>query len=140
MNDEAIQRELTRISGLIDSGEFIRELARVTEWGGADVIITSEPAIDDLPQRLVIGFSEGEPDASITGDFRIVTEHAKSLSWLFCELRDAFGARINFKNKYDFYGRLARRASSYLDSKIDGASSAKDLLTAVLNEAQRFLD
>ncbi|MDQ6630531.1 MAG: hypothetical protein M3Y82_02100 [Verrucomicrobiota bacterium] len=139
MSDQKIHEELNRIAELIESSQFIHQLGRIKEWGGADVIITSKPEISELSQKLVIGYVEGNPGAFIAGDFRIVTEHAKSLSWLFYQLRDAFVSRIDFENKYDFYGKLARRAASHLDSKIDGASSAQGLLLAVLDEARKFL-
>lgn len=139
MSDQEIHDELARIGRNIGSGEFVQQLDDVKEWSGADVIITSKPEIGDLPQRLVVGYIEGEPGVFVAGDFRIVTEHARALSWLFYQLRDAFASRINFANKYEFYGRLARRASSYLDGKIDGTSSAQGLLAAVLDEARKFL-
>ena len=137
--DENIRDELARLERTIQSGQFVHELENVQEWTGADVIITSKPEIGDLPQKYVVGFQGGNPGMFIAGDFRIVTEHAKSLSWLFCQLRDAFASRIDYANKYDFYGRLAHRAAGYLDGKMDGTTTAKGLLSSVLDEARTFL-
>lgn len=139
MSDQGIHDELARIGRQIESGEFVQQLRLVREWVGADVIITSKPEIGDLPQRMVVGYFESEPGVFVAGDFRIVTEHARALSWLFYQLGDAFVPQIDFTNKYDFYRRLARRASSYLDAKIDGTSSAQQLLAAVLDESRKFL-
>ena len=92
------------------------------EWGGADVVISSNP-----PKRKEESFY---PDPRY-----VVTKHALELSWLFERLRDAFYAenRLDSCSKIEFFGRLANAANKTLRGSTN--LTAHQLCTDVLNEA-----
>lgn len=82
---------------------------------GADVIITHASA-------------SIEPD----GDYIVVkTAHARRLSALIFTLKDIFSTKIDYLNKYAFYGRLAEAANKYLKENPDD----EGILLATLDEA-----
>lgn len=82
---------------------------------GADVIITH--ASDPI-----------EPD---DGDIVVKTAHAHRLSALIFTLKDIFSTKIDYLNKYAFYGRLAEAANKYLKENPDD----EGILLATLDEA-----
>jgi len=92
------------------------------EWGGADVVITSQ-----APEPEAGGFYS-EP-------LYVVTPHALELSWLFEQLRDAFYAedRLDSFTKLAFFEGLARAANARLEKEPDATAHA--LSAAVLAEA-----
>ena len=117
--------ELTRLGGVLESASLPRADRC---WGGADVIISEEPAHEPVPNSFY-------PEARY-----VVTAHAHELSWLFVELRDAFYAEelIDGCSKIEFFGRLANAANRCLHSSPD--ASAKLLCEAVLHEAFAILE
>jgi hypothetical protein len=95
------------------------------EWGGAGVCLTSDLA--------------REPnDAREDGHLLVQTRHAKPLTWLFFELRDAFGGWLAAGNQDGFFGVLARVALDHLAAHHPEPADAKPLLRAVLDEAFRW--
>jgi hypothetical protein len=110
----------------------------VREWGGADVVISStlnqstKKWLENQP--LVLSLQSTEPRRRA-----VITKHAKELSWLFCELRDLFSARVDYISKYDFYGLLAQSAIDYL-ARNEAATDPKGLLLAVLDSSRKFFE
>lgn len=98
----------------------------IQEWGGADVMITAH-----APQSRGGGFY-AEPRY-------VVTPHAKSLSKLFYDLRDAFGGLLDGCSKIEFYGRLALAALNYQEDLRGKPEDSAELLKAVLHEAFAML-
>jgi hypothetical protein len=98
------------------------------EWGGADVVIYAKPP----PKKPSKRGAYPEPRT-------VVTPHSRHLTWLFYELRDAFGDLLDHLTKIEFYGRLANAALRY-QSRCSGPEVRKDLLLAVLHEAFAMLD
>lgn len=68
----------------------------------------------------------------------VVTEHARALSWLFTELREAFGARLDASNKYEFFASLVQAANRHL-AACPGCD-ATSLLSATASAAYGWLD
>jgi hypothetical protein len=95
------------------------------EWGGAGVCLTSD--------------SPREPNDVREDDHLLVrTRHAKPLTWLFFELRDAFGGWLAAGNREGFFGALAQEALQHLAAHQPEPDEAKPLLRAVLDEAFRW--
>ena len=63
------------------------------------------------------------------------TRHSENLTWLFLELRDAFGDAVTFNNKFGFYGALASAAVDHLSAHQPEQSDPRPLLRAVLAKA-----
>lgn len=55
------------------------------EWGGAGIIVTSEK------------------DDKRKADIKIITKHAKHISFLLYQLKDIFKKYIDYSNKREFY-------------------------------------
>jgi hypothetical protein len=99
--------------------------AVMPEWGGAGVCLTC-----DLTR---------EPKDFPDGHHLLVrTRHARPLTWLFFELRDAFGGWLNAGNKEGFFGSLAQVALKHLAANQPESDDAKPLLKGVLAEAGRW--
>ncbi len=99
--------------------------ALMPEWGGAGVCLTSD-------------FTKG-PNDFREGCLPLVhTRHARPLTWLFFELRDAFGGWLDAVNKEGFFGALAQVALHHLAENQPEPDDAKPLLKAVLAEAGRW--
>jgi gamma-glutamylcyclotransferase (GGCT)/AIG2-like uncharacterized protein YtfP len=96
------------------------------EWRGADVRITSD-------------FGPEAPKSFMDHDLIVRTYHAATLTWLFLELRDAFGDFLDAGNKYGFYGSLARAALDHLAAHQPESDDPRPLLRAVLVVAERHL-
>jgi hypothetical protein len=84
------------------------------------------------------------PKRSTRDDFypeprTVVTPHSRHLTWLFYQLRDAFGDILDYMTKYEFYGRLANAALRY-QSRCTGPEVRTQLLLAVLHEAFAMLE
>jgi len=129
MNQE-ILKKLDELERKIESGEVSKEASTVKEWGGADVIISSQwndnikEWLGDQP--LVVSLQKSEPKRRA-----VITEFAKELSWLFYQLRDTFTGEIDYISKYDFYGLLAQAAIDYLEKNKE-CVNCNQLLTSVL--------
>ncbi len=96
------------------------------EWGGANVVITS--------------LQVNRASSSFYSELRyVVTEDAKELSWLFCQIRDIFSDLYDSTSKLEFFGRLANTSLRYQRMSKDDENQ-RDLLFAVLHEAFAILD
>ena len=117
--------ELRRLEETLAGGSVPRAKR---EWGGADVVISSESP----PPSDGKGFYP-EPR-------HVITTHSRELSWMFERLRDAFYAesRLDGCSKIEFFGRLANAANRCL-SREPGAGAAL-LCAAVLHEAFAIYD
>jgi hypothetical protein len=119
------KKRLHELAAEILSPSYSRDRS-VQEWGGADVMITSH-----APQAAGGGFYP-EPR-------HVVTPHAKPLSKLFYNLRDAFGGLLDSCSKIEFYGRLALAALNYQEDLRGKPENTVELLKAVLHEAFAML-
>lgn len=95
------------------------------EWRGADTRITSD-------------FARKPGDMLEEHDLVVRTLHAKSLTWLFFELRDAFNPWLDASNKYGFFGALAQTAQQHLAQHQPESTDHRPLLKAVLATALRY--
>ena len=113
-----------------------QSVVSIRNWGGADVCISKEKTkqltswIARQPEK-IYNLDFEAPDFVEDKRRLIITPHVKELSWLFCELRDAFGDYIDFRTKFQFYGLLAQSANNKL--KESPNCSCKELLNYVLN-------
>ncbi len=134
--NETIAKQLDELQRKIEAGDFIRDAQTVSEWGGADVIISSRLSQDVEKWlgdgHLVISLQDTEPRRRA-----VITACSKELSWLFYRLRDIFVGTIDFMSKYDFYGRLAQSAIDYIEANKE-CSECTHLLKTVLDEAKRM--
>jgi hypothetical protein len=120
----AVGRRLVRLARRIRNGK-IPTATRL--WGGAHVVI-SEAAPE-------VSASSWEPEHR-----HVVTEFGLELSWLFDQLRNAFGPTIGGPGKFEFYGRLANAANAYLNAVHSKEQTARDLAMSSLLEAFVMLD
>lgn len=113
---------LDALRSQIQSGGYKRRIGSVSNWGGADLIVTPvEIDRESLPGKVIV-----------------VTAFTKELSWLINELRDICASFIDYFSKYRFYPRLGERANAFLSTHKSLADST-DLLLAVLDEAAVFV-
>lgn len=119
---------LDRLHSDVETRRYEDDIAETSRrgWGGADVVITSEP-----PARGEGAFY-AEPRA-------VVTPHAAELAWLFDRLGPAFRGLIDSATKIEFYGRLANAAISFQKKSTAEEVRAPQLLGAVLDEARAML-
>ena len=103
-------------------------IGRAKLWGGADVVVCADPP----PPRATPGFY---PDPQF-----VVTPYAAELSWLFVQLRDAFVGAIDYRSKYEFYGRLAGAAERYSAETPSASKSVVGMLSDVVAEARRMAE
>ncbi|MEO9264174.1 MAG: hypothetical protein ABI282_08770 [Candidatus Baltobacteraceae bacterium] len=68
----------------------------------------------------------------------IVTPHALEVSWLFNNLRDAFGDLVDGCSKFELYGRFEISANAAIRRHRD--VSAVVVCAAILDEADGILD
>lgn len=87
-------KSIDEISQLIYKPNFHNSYKNIREWGGAGVIITSQP----LPYP--------------TDKIVIVTSHASALSWLFKRI-GKYTVLPEYVYKYELYGNLAKSAIRY---------------------------
>ena len=136
--DQEIAKKLDELQRKIESGDFADEARSVEEWGGADVIISSQ--LNDRikewqgDNHLIISFQETEPRRRA-----VITEYSKELSWLFYKLGGVFAEEIDYVSKYDFYGLLAQSALDHLDGHKKNVKCNR-LLNAVLDTARSFYE
>ena len=102
-------------------------------WGGADVIVCTEKT-DELDRwysesRLVIDLNAGPQ----LGRQLVISSQAAAISTLFEKLATIFHDRIDYVNKYRFYGRLAQAANAQLKIADD-----RTVLLAIVDEAKRL--
>lgn len=117
----------------VNNNKFLK----VSEWGGADVIICNKPTpsqkswLGDQP-GVVISFQNTGPRRRL-----VITKHSEELSWLFDQLRDIFQGRIDSGSKYDFFDSLAQAATDCLEES-KGEVECKILLTKVIDAAKKY--
>lgn len=112
MPSTKLYQSLSVLQEQIEFPNFPVRLQGVSNWGGADVIITDKP----LPRR--------------TSKTVFVTRHAKPLSWLFCQLRD-YTLLTELIEKHELYGSLAMAAYQYQDKHPIEQDNPQGLLIAV---------
>ena len=130
-----LTKELERVENKIKNKEY-QNIESIDDWGGANVCISKEKTKD------LTSWIANQPEEIYNLDFEapdfvedkrriVITSHVKELSWLFCELRDAFYDYIDFRTKFQFYGLLAQSANNKL--KESPNCNCQDLLNHVLN-------
>ncbi len=95
----------------------------IAEWRGADVIVSSD-------------FTWEPGNWADQHALLVRSWHALPVTWLFFELRDAFGSQLNAGNKYDFYASLGEAALKHLAANQPEAEDHRPLLKTIL--AQGF--
>ena len=127
---DAIEQQLIKLGTLLPraaSGELRhRQQATMREWQGADVRITSD-------------FTLELTNMCDAHDLLVRTRHAEALTWLVLEIRDTFSDRLDYANKYGFYGALAQAAMKHLAGHQPETDDAVPLLKAVLKRAFQWL-
>jgi hypothetical protein len=124
---QAIEIIASRIIRAADATPFHLQQREMPEWQGAGVKIRSS----ETPV--------GSPTAIQHNDQpTLLTRHAFALTWLLLELRDAFGEKIDFSNKYEFYGELEEVARRHLSTYQPEPSDPRPLLFSVFAEALRW--
>ena len=98
------------------------EQETMPEWQGAEVWIMSDP-------------EHRPPSELMYHVHQIRTRHARVLTWLFLELRDAFGGWIDFSNKRQFYLELASAAGLHWASDQPESADPRPMLKAVVGRA-----
>lgn len=89
-------------------------------FGGAGICITNQKPI--------------EKESFYPSPTYVITEHAEELSWLIFKLKDIFKEKIDYLNKYSFYGRIAERANNAINN--NPTIEMQDLLLQVIDEAK----
>lgn len=87
-------------------------------FAGADIIVSNSltPEIN----RWLDGKELTEASSpNATGKSVVITKHARELSWLIYELKKLYSDEIDYLNKYEFYGNIARIANEYLMNNCD---------------------
>lgn len=92
------------------------------EWRGAGVRVACRPPEDRC------NFWDAD-------ELLVLTPHSRALTCLLLEVRDAFGDRVDWINKYEFYGTLAEAALAHIDKNGFEKSDYRPLLLAVLSNA-----
>ncbi|MFM9954532.1 MAG: hypothetical protein ACKVVO_10775 [Opitutaceae bacterium] len=101
-----------------DAHHWHSQMQRMPEWCGADLKVTTDlnyQRLDMFENNLLI----------------IQTRHARQLTWLLLEIRDAFGELLTFENKHEFYACLGAAAQKHLAQEPE-AIDHRPLLRAVL--------
>jgi gamma-glutamylcyclotransferase (GGCT)/AIG2-like uncharacterized protein YtfP len=101
----------------IGAYEFGNEL-----WAGADVVVIFPD--DERARR----YSE-------KGDIVVQSKHANKIGSIFFSLKEIFSKHIDYYSKYEFYGRLAESANSYINSSGD----SENVVFALIKEAEKML-
>lgn len=122
---QTLDAQIMSLSHAINQQPIIQswppQMQCVPEWQGADLKITS-----DLTYRRHWFFD---------GNLLIIqTKHARELTWLLVEIRDAFSELITFENKYEFYRSLGAAAQKHL-AEASETTDPRPLLGAVLAAA-----
>jgi hypothetical protein len=129
--NERLEDKLLALGKRIDSPSIAdlqhADQQSLPEWCGADTRITSD-------------FVSEPKDWVDEHELLARTRHAKPLTWLFLELRDAFNPWLDYTNKYGFYGSLARSALQHLAVNQPESDDARPLLRAVLCAAFGHLE
>ncbi len=84
-NTPEIVKKLELLKEKILNDEYIKEKG---EWGGAGIIVTSNKEDDRK------------------ADIKIITKHAKPITYLLNKLKDIYKEHINYSNKREFYAYI----------------------------------
>lgn len=111
--------EIKKLRETVKDGD-IKVLSRETElFRGADIIISDDPQC---------------PDSNGLSDYvKVVTPHARELSWIIFQLKEIFSSELDYMNKFYFYPALAEAAKSYIEQ---AGNDMSGLLMAVLDKAE----
>ncbi len=134
--DKEIMDKIRDLENTVKTADILKLAEGTEEWGGADVVIAARMN-NDLEewvgsQPMVISFQKMAPRRRL-----VLTRHSRELSWLFFRLKDIFYDRIDYINKYDFYGILAQAALDHIE-KISGKSDLKAMLLDILAASKDF--
>ena len=130
---QKIIKSLKNIEEKINDQNFKIDITDICNFSGADVIISSKmnsrlkEFINDTPFIVNLDSQDFVEEKHRV----IITKYSKELSWLFFKLRDIFKDKIDFSNKFQFYGILAEAAKNKLQKNPN--CSLNDLLRSVLN-------
>lgn len=113
-----------RISNIRENTPSHRDQSSMLEWIGAGVKIRSISPREETLENPIFA-----PERQVT------TVHARALTWLLLELRDAFGDEVDFSSKFAFYGALAEAAQIHLGRNQPEPSDPRPLLYAVFAQA-----
>lgn len=91
----------------IQKGTFPKDYA---EWGGADLIITSDSSVKGRSTDLVV-----------------YTDHASPYSWLLTELYRIYSTKIHYLNKYEFIGEFGEIIQNEIKKETDLFTSMEDV-------------
>ena len=122
---EGIEDGLMGMGRLIEAGGpwMHPEMARIPEWRGADVRITSDFA------------KEFNDPKHFDHDLTVRTRHAGPVTWFIFQMRDLFDGWLDWGNKYGFYELLAQAALEHLAANQPDPEDARPLLRAMLTRA-----
>lgn len=109
--------------------------------GRRDLVVTSDPERTKEFASSSPTITIGPSGVSVSSERYtvVLTEYARELSWLIERLCDSLQDYITeFISKYEFYAILGQ-AAKYLANTPRQAQNAKDLLLAVLSQAEDLL-
>jgi hypothetical protein len=128
---ETIQHRLNALGVnliMTPTGRLVHpDQAVMPEWSEAGGRVTSDPATASRGPTAEDGWL-------------VRTRHAAPLTWLFLQLRDAFGGWLEGDRKGGFYAALAQSAHRHLAANQPEPDDARPLLRVVLAEGLRWLE
>lgn len=95
---------------------------RFVEWGGAGVIVTTDPLRE-----------------AAEGDVVVFTRYAHVITWFMERVRDIAADCVDYTNKYEFYGMIARKTGEFLEKHGDAEGQEKMLVLDVLRDVKRLI-
>ncbi|MCZ3367269.1 hypothetical protein [Methanobacterium veterum] len=114
----------------------MKEAEKVSEWGGADVIIQKKMTpqtkkwLDN--QNTVISSQNTDPMKRA-----VITPYFHELSWLFMQLMDIYSGHYDYISKYDLFGGLAQTAIDAINE--NPGISCEELLMTVFNKSKDLI-
>jgi len=115
---------------LLQKVEKDREVPKKSDEGlfrGADIMVVEDAS-----------YLQGEKSNFYPEPTYIITQDAEKVSWAICQLRDIYADLLDYKNKYYFYGEIAKAANSYL-IKNKKKENCKELLICIVKKAIKIL-
>lgn len=100
-----MQEQIKKLEEIILSGKVTELAVKTNAFGGADILVTKKK-----PQKV----NSFYPDPIF-----VITKYYKEVSWLIFQLKEIFSDKLNFENKYDFYGLIAETANQSIAEKGD---------------------
>jgi len=68
-------------------------------------------------------------------DIFVISKHAAEISSIIFRLRDLCQEKLDYLNKYEFYGRLAKNANNYIENHGDDLG----VISSIIEEAIRIM-